>query len=123
MATDQSRLGSLISTAGAALLAVSVFLPWYALSWTASGASFAAQQLNGAAQQWGNSALQGMVGGLTSRVQALAGHQIGTVSAHDALKNISVALLILAAIAFAGSLMRLAGAPGVPFSGRGSTAL
>ena len=123
MTDDQSRLGSLIATVGAVVLGVSVFLPWYALSWTADGASFAAQQLNGAAQQYGNSAFQGIVGGLAAHVQALAGHRIGSVSAHDALKTIGWLLLILAAITFVLSLARVAGTAGAAESGRGITAL
>jgi hypothetical protein len=37
MAGDRPRYGSLVSALGAILLAVSVFLPWYGVSFTAHG--------------------------------------------------------------------------------------
>jgi hypothetical protein len=46
--------GSLLAAAGAAMLAVSVFLPWYALTLTANGVAAAQQGLNQAAQLFGN---------------------------------------------------------------------
>jgi len=110
MAEDRPRTGGLIAAVGAAVLAVSVFQPWYALKLTASGAASAQQALNNAAQQFGNAAFQSQAQGLGNRFNALAGHQLATLSAHQALKYVSVVLLILAAIAFASALSRLAGA-------------
>jgi hypothetical protein len=105
---EPQRAGSLLAAAGAAMLAVSVFLPWYAFRLTANGVAMAQQGLNSVAQQFGNSTFRGLVGTLGNSFGALAGHQVGTVSAHQALKVINILLLILAAIAFAVALMRLA---------------
>jgi hypothetical protein len=58
MAEDRIRIGAFISTIGAAALGLSVFLPWYALTLTASGAASAQQALNSAAQQFGNASFQ-----------------------------------------------------------------
>ncbi len=107
MTEDRSARGSAISVFGAAVLAVSVFLPWYGVSLTASGVASAQQGLNAAAQQYGNSAFQSAASGLSARFGSLAGHQLGTLSAHDALKYVSVALLILAAVALVASLLDL----------------
>ena len=105
---EPQRAGSLLAAAGAAMLAVSVFLPWYAFRLTANGVAVAQQSLNSAAQQFGNSAFKGLVGTLGNSFGALTGRQVGTLSAHQALKVINILLLVLAAIAFAVALMRLA---------------
>src|SRR5581483_6194232 len=105
---SRSKLGPVVSVIGAALLALSVFLPWYSLTITASGAAFAQQELYGVAQQYGNATLQDTANTVGAQFSALAGHQLGTVSAHQALKTLSVVLLILAALAFLGALVWLA---------------
>jgi hypothetical protein len=105
---EPQRAGSLLAAAGAAMLAVSVFLPWYAFRLTANGVATAQQGLNSVAQQFGNSAFKGLVGTLGNSFGDLTGRQVGTVSAHQALKVINILLLLLAAIAFAVALMRLA---------------
>jgi hypothetical protein len=110
MAEDRPRTGALIAAVGAALLAVSVFQPWYALTLTASGAASAQQALNNVALQFGNAAFQSQAKGLGSGFNAFAGHQLATLSAHQALKYLYVVLLILAAVAFVSALSRLAGA-------------
>jgi hypothetical protein len=115
--------GPLISTVGAALLAVSVFLPWYSLSFTASGVAYSQQQLEAVATQLGNSTLQSDVNALHSRFAGLAGHQLATLSAHDALRYMRWVLLILAAIAFTLALLRLAGATERSPSANGQLAL
>jgi len=93
------------------MLAVSVFLPWYAFRLTANGVAAAQQGLNSVAQQFGNSDFKGLVGTLGNSFGDLTGRQVGTVSAHQALKVINILLLLLAAIAFAVALMRLANPP------------
>jgi hypothetical protein len=123
MTEDRQRYGPLIATAGAALLAVSVFLPWYALSATASGIAYIQQEANNVALQYGNATLQSEVGSLHTRLSALAGHQLATLSAHQTLKYLGVVLLILAAIAFIAGLLRLAGAAELPLAGSGQIAL
>jgi hypothetical protein len=112
------RVGSLLAAAGAAMLAVSVFLPWYSFRLTANGVAVAQQGLNSVAQQFGNSAFKGLVGSFGNSFGDLAGRQVGTVSAHQALKIISILLLVLAAIAFAVALIRL-GNPAQSGDGRG----
>jgi hypothetical protein len=115
MDEDGLNYGPLIATVGAALLAVSVFLPWYGLSLTAAGVAFSQQQLNSVAAQFGNSAFQSAVNDLHAKFGALAGQQLGTVSGHDALQYLPWVLLIIAAVAFVSGLLRLAGAqPSLP---------
>jgi hypothetical protein len=109
MADDRARLGSVITAVGGALLGLSVFLPWYVVSLTASGAASAQQALNSVAQEYGNAALQAQAKTLGSGFGAFAGHQVDTLSAHQALKYLNVVLLILAAIALLAALLRLAG--------------
>jgi hypothetical protein len=105
---EPRRAGSLLAAAGAAMLAVSVFLPWYAFKLTANGVAVAQQGLNSVAQQFGNNDFKGLVDNLGNSFGELTGRQVGTLSAHQALKVINVLLLVLAAIAFAVALMRLA---------------
>jgi hypothetical protein len=109
MVEDHLRLGSVISAIGAALLAVSVFLPWYGVTLTASGVSSAQQALNNVAQQYGNPTFQTQAKAIGLGFGAFAGHQVTTLSAHQALKYLNVILLVLAAIAFLAALLRLAG--------------
>jgi hypothetical protein len=123
MGDDRSQLGFLISALGAAVLAVSVFLPWYGVSITAAGAASAQQQLTTVAQQYGNSTLQAGASQLGAEFSSLAGRQLTTVSAHEALKDISVILLLLAGISLLAALLRLAGIGGLLDAGGGSIAL
>jgi hypothetical protein len=106
---ERSQLGFLIAALGAAVLAVSVFLPWYGVSITAAGAATAQQQLASVAQQYGNSTLQTGASELGAEFSSLAGRQVATVSAHQALKDVSLILLLLAAVSLLASLLRLAG--------------
>jgi hypothetical protein len=106
MAGDRPRYGLLLSAAGAIVLAVSVFLPWYGVSITADGIAFIQRVGNQFAAQFGNAQLQNMVGGLHADLGGLVGHQVTAVSAHQALTNISVLLLI---VATAGILLALSG--------------
>jgi hypothetical protein len=122
MVDERPRLGFLIAALGAAVLGVSVFLPWYGVSITASGAAAAQQQLAGVAQQYGNAALQTKASELGAEFDSIAGRQLATVSAHDVLKRISLILLILAGLALLASLLRLAGMSGLE-AGGGQVAL
>jgi hypothetical protein len=123
MADDRSQLGFLIAALGAAVLAVSVFLPWYGVSITASGAASAQQELAAVAQQYGNTTLQTGASELGAQFSSLAGRQLATVSAHDALKDIGPILLVLAAVSLLASLLRLAGFQGLLEAGGGQIAL
>jgi len=123
MADDRAQLGFLIAALGAAVLAVSVFLPWYGVSITASGAASAQQQLATVAQQYGNTTFQAGATQLGAEFSSLAGRQLTTVSAHEVLKDISVILLVLAGISLLASLLRLAGIPGLLEAGGGQIAV
>jgi len=110
MVEDRLRLGSLISAFGAAVLAVSVFLPWYGVTLTAGGVASAQQALNNVAQQYGNATFQAQAKAVGLGFGAFTGRQLTTLSADQALKYLNVILLILAAVAFLVALLRLAGA-------------
>ena len=123
MVDDRAPLGLLLAALGAAVLAVSVFLPWYGVSITPSGATSAQQELANVAQQYGNSTLQARVGEVGAEFDALAGRQLATVSAHQVLKDIGPILLVLAGISLLASLLRLAGIAGPIEGGGGQIAL
>jgi hypothetical protein len=123
MVDDRAPLGFLIAALGAAVLGVSVFLPWYGVTITASGAATAQQEIATVAQQYGNASFQAGAGQLGVEFNSLAGHQLAAVSAHDVLKDISKILLLLAAIALLASLLRLAGITGLLEAGGGQIAL
>lgn len=108
MADKRSSPGLLISALAAAVLAVSVFLPWYSLSITPTGAAEAKQQLATVAQQYGNASLQSMANVVGSQFSSVTGRPLATVSAHQAAKNLSKLLLLLAAVALVASLLTLA---------------
>src|ERR1035441_7634840 len=94
MPGDRSRYGLLISTLGAIVLAVSVFLPWYGVSFTAAGLAFAQQIGDQAASQFGNATLQSYMSNFHASLNSLAGHQFIALSAHQALKDLNVVLLL-----------------------------
>jgi hypothetical protein len=123
MTAKPAGFGPFLSTIGATLLGISVFLPWYALTLTAAGAASAQQAFGSAVQQFGNSTLQAEASTLADGFSSIAGHRLATASAHQSLKEISALLLILAAIAFLCSLLRLAGASAPIQVGGGQIAL
>jgi hypothetical protein len=108
MVEDRASTGFLISSLGSAVLAVSVFLPWYGISITAAGAASAQQMLAAVAQEYGNATFQAAASQIGAGFGSVAGRQLTSVSAHEALKYVSTILLLLAAIALIGSLLRLA---------------
>lgn len=116
MAGDRPRYGLLISALGAIVLAVSVFLPWYGVSFTAAGLAFAQQAGDQAAAQFGNATLQSYMGEFHANLSSLAGHQFTALSAHQALKDLNVVLLLLAGAAIVIALMTLAGAGSSSFN-------
>jgi hypothetical protein len=123
MADDRPQFGYLIAALGAAVLAVSVFLPWYGVSITASGAASAQQELTAVAQQYGNTTLQTGASRLGAEFGSFTGQQLATVSGHDVAKDISRILLLLAAAALLASLLRLAGISGLLEASGGQIAL
>jgi hypothetical protein len=110
MTGDRPRYGLLVSALGAIVLAVAVFLPWYGVSFTAAGIAFAQQAGDQAAAQFGNAALQSYMGEYHATLGTLAGHQLTALSAHQALKDMNVVLLLLAGAAIVIALLALAGA-------------
>src|SRR5437588_8994841 len=98
MVHDRAPLGLLIAALGAAVLAISVFLPWYGVTITASGVASAQQELATVAQQYGNPTLQTGANQVGAEFNSLAGRQVATVSAHQVLKDVSRILLLLAGI-------------------------
>ncbi|HWX96233.1 MAG TPA: hypothetical protein VNZ01_05220 [Solirubrobacteraceae bacterium] len=118
MSGARSRYGLLVSALGAILLAVSVFLPWYGLSFTSTGIAFVQHVTDQLASQFGNASLQAYLGAQHASLSALAGHEFTAVSAHQALKNINVVLLVLACLAMLDALIPLAsGGSSVPDGG------
>ena len=108
MADKRASRGLLISALAAAVLAVSVFAPWYSVSITPTGAAEAQHQLATVAQQYGNASLQNMANEVGSQFSSVAGRPLATLSAHQALKDLSKLLLLLAAVALVASVLTLA---------------
>jgi hypothetical protein len=75
MAGDRSRYGLVVSALGAIVLGISVFLPWYGVSLTATG---------------------------------LAGQHVAALSAHQALHELNVILLVLVGLGLLDALLALA---------------
>ncbi len=108
MAGDRSRYGLAVSSLGAIVLAVAVFLPWYGLSFTAAGVSLVQQVGDQAASQYGNAALQSYMTGLHPAISSLAGQQFTALSAHQVLHVMNIVLLIIAGLALLDALLPLA---------------
>jgi hypothetical protein len=121
MAGDRSRYGLVVSALGAIVLAVSVFLPWYGVSFTTAGIGFVQQVGNQVATQFGNASMQAYVGGLHTQLAGLAGTQFTAVSAHQVLHVINIVLLILAGLALLDALFPLARAASVVPDGAGGS--
>ncbi len=95
MAGERSRYGLLVSAFGALVLIASVFLPWYEVAVT-----------------------------LHTSAGAAAGHRLGLFTAHRALRDVNVVLLVLAALAILDALAPLARTGGpLPGGAGGSVVL
>jgi uncharacterized membrane protein YiaA len=99
---------------------VSVFLPWYAVTLTAQGVAFAQQLQSEQVQRFGNAALQSELGSMHARLGALAGQQLGTITAHQAFSHISIVLLVVGGLGIALALLPLALGSSTDFDGAGS---
>jgi hypothetical protein len=108
---SRSRYGVAISALGAITLAVAVFLPWYGLRITAQGAALAQQAADQIVSQYGNAALQSQAASLHAHLSGVVGHELGSLSAHQALSTLNVVLLVVAALGCAIALLALAGPP------------
>lgn len=106
---SRSTYGLLASAVGAILLAVSVFLPWYGVSFTNRGIATAQQAAEQAGAQFGNAALQARLGGLHASLGTLVGREFTSLSAHQALSTLNIVLLILAGLGILIALLALAG--------------
>jgi hypothetical protein len=108
MAGERSRYCLLASAIGAIVLAVSVFLPWYGVSFTASGIAFVQHLGDQVASQFGNASLQSYMSALHPNLGGLAGQEFTAVSAHQVLKDMNIILLVLAGLALLDALVPLA---------------
>jgi hypothetical protein len=108
MVGDRSRYGLAVSALGAIVLAISVFLPWYGLSFTSAGVAFAQQVGDQVAAQYGNATLQSLVSSAHPALAGLAGQQFAALSAHQALHDLNIILLVLAGLAMLDAILPLA---------------
>lgn len=122
MQNDHSTYGLVCACLGAVLLAVGVFLPWYGLHLTPAGAAAAQQAGSEVAAHYGNSALQGLMAGVQSKLSAAVGLELGHLSARDALEYISLILLALAGLALLDGLLALARHDSLPTGAGGALA-
>jgi hypothetical protein len=112
-----------VAALGAVLLAVAVFLPWYGVSFTTHGIAFVQQAGDQAAAQYGNAALRSYLGTWHSSLAGLAGHEFVALSAHQALEQINVVLLIVAGLGIVIALVGLASPASSAEANRGPLAL
>lgn len=120
MTNERSRYGLLMSSLGAALLAGSLFLPWYRVDMTAAGAS----SLGHAGSAGHPGGFDGYIASLHGTLAVLAGQPIGAVTAEQALSALSVILLVLAGLALLDALLPLARASSpVPAGAGGAVVL
>jgi hypothetical protein len=114
MADDRSRYGLLVSVLGAVLTGLAVFLPWYGVSFTASGVARAQLAGEEIIARYGNAALQGFAGSLHASLAGLAGRDLGSVTGHQVLGGLGTVLLVLAALALVDALLPLVRSGRVP---------
>jgi hypothetical protein len=122
MSGDRPRYGQVVSALGALLLAISVFLPWYGVSFTSNGLAYAQKVGNQVASQYGNATLQSYMSSLHTSLSGYVGHDFVSLSAHQALKTLSVVMLIAAGVGCAIALFALAGSAAAD-ANRGALAL
>jgi hypothetical protein len=120
MARDRSPYGFLACALGAVVLGLAVFLPWYGVGLTASGAAFVQQQDDQLVAQFGNAALQERLNSEHVQLSSLAGRQLGSVSAHQAFKRIGPILLVLAGLGILIALISVARKEPSDFDGTGT---
>jgi hypothetical protein len=110
MSGSRSRYGLAVSALGALVLAIAVFVPWYGVSFTASGVAGAQRVSEQVAGQYGNAAMQSAISSVRGDWSSLVGREITSLSAHQALSTTNVVLLVLAGLACLIALFALAGA-------------
>jgi hypothetical protein len=107
MAGERSRYGLVVSAAGAIVLGISVFLPWYGVSLTSTGIAYIQQVGGQIAAQYGNASLQSYMAGLHGTLDGLAGQQFVALSAHQVLHVLNVILLLVVGLALLDALLAL----------------
>lgn len=120
---ERSRYGLVVSAFGAVALAVAVFLPWYSLSFTASGAAYVEQVGRQLVSQFGNATLQAQLGGLHGVLSGAVGQPLVAVSAHQSLHLLSVVLPVLAGLALLDTMLALARPAAAPAGAGASVAV
>jgi hypothetical protein len=123
MGDSRASYRLVVAALGAVLLAVAVFLPWYGVSFTARGIAFVQQVGDQATAQYGNAALRSYLGTFHASLAGLAGHEFVAVTAHEALKQINIVLLIVAGLGVVIALVGLAGPESSAEANRGPLAL
>jgi hypothetical protein len=113
----------MVSVLGASLLAVSVYLPWYAVGFTAGGIDAAQRESDELAGQLAGTAVQGRLVSVHAALDSLAGRELGSVSAHDVLQNVSVVLIVIAVLALLDGLLPLVRGGRVPAGAGGALVL
>jgi len=110
MVGARSRYGLFVSAVGAIVLAVSLFLPWYGVSFTASGLALAQHSGGQVQAQLDSASVQGFIGpgGAHTDDGALSGQQFAAASASHVLRGMTVVLLVLAGLAMLDALLPLA---------------
>jgi hypothetical protein len=105
---DRSRYGLLSGALGAVLVAVGVFLPWYGVSLTTAGAAATENVGDQLVSTYGNAAMQSHLIELHAGINSLVGRQLASITGHQAMKYLSVVLLVLAGLALLDALLPLA---------------
>lgn len=107
MAPNRSRYGLLISSLGAIVLAVSVFLPWYSVSFSGHGMDFVQAVGGRMTAGFAGAQLHSHLAGMHATLGSLERNQAVAVSAHDAIHAVSIALLLIAGLAIVLTLIPL----------------
>ena len=121
MVGNRSRYGLAVSALGAIVLAVSVFLPWYGVSFTAAGIASAQHFGEQVVAQYGNASLQSLLGSAHQQLGSLAGQQFTALSAHQVLHDMNIFLLVLAGLAMLDAILPLARSDGSMPAGAGGS--
>jgi hypothetical protein len=117
MTEDRSRYALLVAALGAVLLGLSVFLPWYGAKITPAGVADVQQMTDSLVARFGNGSLQALAPSMRAGVGALAGHEVGSFTARQAISGMSTVLLVLAGLALLDALLPLARPGAVPAGG------
>jgi len=105
------------------MLIVAVFLPWYEISFTASGVAYVSQLGDQFVAQFGNAQLQSYLAPLHGSLAALSGQGIGAVSAHQVLHDMNIVLIVVAVLGLLDALFPLARATAVAPQGAGGASV